>query len=104
MTAPSAPVVTVRTATVFTVRLRWGAVSGAATYRVYNGGVLVQSGLTDPVAVVQCGQGDTLTVTAVNAGAEESAASNTITVGYMGTANSFPAKRPGRGDGDPFGS
>lgn len=108
MAAPSAPVITQRIGDVGTVRLRWAAVTGAATYNVYRGGVQVQSGLTNPVAVVQCAQGDSLTVTAVNAGAEESVASNAISVGYQGTARSNPPQRPHRpqspsqDDGDPF--
>ena len=104
MTAPAAPAITFRAASAFTLRLRWAAVTGAATYNVYRGSVQVQSGLTNPVAVVQCSPGDALTVTAVNAGAEESVASNTITVGSMGTANSFPAGPPrGPYNANPFG-
>jgi hypothetical protein len=103
VTAPAAPVITFRAATISTLRLRWAAVAGAATYKVYRAGVY-QATVTDPVAVVQCSDGEALTVTAVNAGAEESAPSNTITVGYMGTANSFPPGPPrGPYNSNPFG-
>jgi chitin-binding protein len=104
VTAPAAPVITFRAADISTLRLRWAAVTGAATYNVYRSGVQVQSGLTNPFTVVQCGPGEALTVTAVNAGAEESVPSNTITVGNMGTANSFPPGRPrGPYNSNPFG-
>jgi hypothetical protein len=104
VTAPAAPAITYRAADQSTLRLRWPAVTGAATYRVYVGGVLNQSGLTNPVAVVQCGPGESLTVTAVNAGAEESVPSNAIVVGNMGGASSFPPGPPrGPYNSNPFG-
>lgn len=104
MAAPSAPVITWRAATVGTLRLRWAAVTGAATYRTYRAGVLQETGITALTAVVQCSPGEALTVTAVNVGAEESVASNTITVGPMGGAASFPPNGPrGPYQSNPFG-
>lgn len=101
MTAPAAPVITFRGATSGTVRVRWNSVTGAATYKVYRGGIATGQTVTDSTggkneAIVSCGSGDSLTVTAVNAGAEESAASNAIAPAAMGGDASFPPQAPGR--------
>lgn len=85
MAAPSAPIITFRGATDSSLRLRWAAVTGAATYNVYKEGTQVQSGLTGTTAVVPCGPLDSLTVTAVNIGAEESVASNAVVPQHMGS-------------------
>lgn len=109
MAAPAAPVITSRLSSVGSYRLRWRSVAGAATYKVYRDAVATGQTYTDAVgglneAVVVCGPGDALTVTALNVGLEESAASNTITVGYMGGSSSFPPTPPrGPYNSNPFG-
>lgn len=97
MTAPAAPVIVVHT-TVGQEYIRWQSVLGAATYNVKVGGVTVASPSDDASGWNQytrvADPGDVITVTAVNAGAEESAASNSITVAGLGTANHLVGTQP----------
>lgn len=102
MTAPAAPVITFRAADIGTLRLRWASVTAATSYKVYVAAVL-RSTVTDTNATVYCSPNDAITVTALNAGLEESVPSNTITVGGMGTNNSFPQGKPRGPYTGPFG-
>lgn len=94
MTAPAAPVITVRSdGTV--VRVQFAAVPTAATYNLYDNAVLLVSGATaSPIIVAPLTPRAVLTLKAVNIGAEASAASNTVTVPLTGPGVSFPATRP----------
>jgi len=109
MAAPAAPVVTIRTAYSGAARLRWPSVATATTYRVYRSAVDTGQSYNDSAggkneAVVQCGPGEALTVTALNVGLEESGASNTVSLASAGTNNSFPAGPPrGPYNSNPFG-
>lgn len=98
MAAPAAPVITGRTAGAGAHTLRWDAVADAATYKTYRDGVLVSTVTAIAgrnQAQVPCGPLDSLTVTALNAGLEESVASNAIVLpASMGSMTSFGLDAP----------
>jgi hypothetical protein len=102
MTAPAAPTIQARTDG-SKVYLRWKAVAGAATYNVYASDVTaptaqVQSGLTatdwGQAVVLPLDAAPFLRMTAVNAGAEESAYSNEVHFTMNGPGASFPPTAP----------
>lgn len=109
MTAPAAPVITKRVGGVGTARLRWPSVSTAATYKVYvnalpNGQTFTDAASGKNEAVVSVGPSDSLTVTALNVGLEESAASNAVVVqGPADSQTSYPPGRPRGPYTGPFG-
>lgn len=103
MTAPAAPVIRVH-ALGTAVRIDLTAVSGAATYDVYEAGTtapttLLQAGFTTlPITLVPLNEPSFIRVKAVNAGAEASAYSNEVMVGQgSGNGNRLTTH-------DPFGA
>lgn len=110
MTAPSAPVITVRTDG-SKAYVNWRPVTGAATYNLYEGDTAapttaIRTGLTATdwgrVAVI-CGSPSFLRLTAVNAGAEESAYSNEVRVMAAGPGPSRIPATPRGPYSTPFG-